>query len=179
MWTAVKGSATVLINNMPAHRMGDTDMHCGGVGQLIEGSPDVIVGDATAAAVVGVVPMDKVGPLQPTEDEQEQTWIGITLRDFDGTPIANESFQVTLDDGTLLSGTTDADGYAKFDGLSPGQGEVAFVNIPGGKEKHIPARPGVSDDAKEKPVRSDTEPSTSVSDDLELERSIEDNDELF
>jgi uncharacterized Zn-binding protein involved in type VI secretion len=44
MWTAVKGSATVLINNMPAHRMGDMDQHCGGVGTLIEGSPDVIVG---------------------------------------------------------------------------------------------------------------------------------------
>jgi uncharacterized Zn-binding protein involved in type VI secretion len=43
-WTAIKGSATVLINNMPAHRMGDNDMHCGGPGTLIEGSPDVIVG---------------------------------------------------------------------------------------------------------------------------------------
>lgn len=44
MWTAVKGSATVFINNMPAHRMGDDDQHCGGMGKLIEGSPDVLVG---------------------------------------------------------------------------------------------------------------------------------------
>ncbi len=43
-WTATLGSATVLINNMPAHRMGDMDTHCGGVGTLIEGSPDVITG---------------------------------------------------------------------------------------------------------------------------------------
>jgi len=43
-WTAAMGSATVLINNKAAHRMGDTDTHCGGVGMLIEGSPDVIVG---------------------------------------------------------------------------------------------------------------------------------------
>jgi uncharacterized Zn-binding protein involved in type VI secretion len=43
-WTAVKGSGTGMINNKPAHRMGDSDQHCGGVGQLIEGSPDVIVG---------------------------------------------------------------------------------------------------------------------------------------
>lgn len=43
-WTAVKGSATVFINHMPAHRLGDLDAHCGGVGQLIEGSPNVIVG---------------------------------------------------------------------------------------------------------------------------------------
>lgn len=43
-WQAVKGSGTVMINNKPAHRMGDTDQHCGGVGQMIEGSADVIVG---------------------------------------------------------------------------------------------------------------------------------------
>jgi len=43
-WTAIKGSSTVLIDNRPAHRMGDTDAHCGGIGFLIEGSPNVIVG---------------------------------------------------------------------------------------------------------------------------------------
>jgi uncharacterized Zn-binding protein involved in type VI secretion len=44
MWTATKGSATVMINGRPAHRKGDEDAHCGGVGTLIEGSPDVIIG---------------------------------------------------------------------------------------------------------------------------------------
>jgi uncharacterized Zn-binding protein involved in type VI secretion len=44
IWTAIKGSSTVLIDNRPAHRMGDTDQHCGGIGFLIEGSPNVIVG---------------------------------------------------------------------------------------------------------------------------------------
>lgn len=44
MWTATKGSATVKINYLDAHRQGDQDTHCGGVGQLIEGSTDVIVG---------------------------------------------------------------------------------------------------------------------------------------
>ena len=44
MWVATKGSGTVLINNLGAHRMGDQDQHCGGIGQLIEGSTDVLVG---------------------------------------------------------------------------------------------------------------------------------------
>jgi uncharacterized Zn-binding protein involved in type VI secretion len=44
MWVATIGSPTVLINNLPAHRQGDMTTHCGGVGQLIEGSPDVLVG---------------------------------------------------------------------------------------------------------------------------------------
>jgi len=43
-WTATGGSSSVFINNRPAHRKGDMDAHCGGVGELIDGSPDVIVG---------------------------------------------------------------------------------------------------------------------------------------
>jgi uncharacterized Zn-binding protein involved in type VI secretion len=43
-WVAAKGSGTVFINKMPAHRMGDTDTHCGGVGQMVQGSSNVMVG---------------------------------------------------------------------------------------------------------------------------------------
>ncbi len=45
MWTAVKGSATVFINNKAAHRKGDMDRHCGGIGTMKEGSSNVITGD--------------------------------------------------------------------------------------------------------------------------------------
>lgn len=45
-WTATKGSATVFINGKAAHRMGDQNRHCGGMGELVEGSPNVIVGDS-------------------------------------------------------------------------------------------------------------------------------------
>jgi len=50
LWRAILGSTTVLINNLPAHRKGDMDIHCGGVGQLIEGSDDVLVGGAPGGA---------------------------------------------------------------------------------------------------------------------------------
>ena len=43
-WVATLGSATVFINYKQAHRLGDLDTHCGGVGQMIEGSNDVITG---------------------------------------------------------------------------------------------------------------------------------------
>ncbi len=43
-WAAAQGSATVLINFKPAHRLGDMDTHCGGIGNMVEGSPDVMVG---------------------------------------------------------------------------------------------------------------------------------------
>jgi len=43
-WQAIRGSMTVFINGMAAHRMGDTDRHCGGIGMMIEGSPNVMTG---------------------------------------------------------------------------------------------------------------------------------------
>ena len=43
-WTAQAGSGTVFINNKAAHRMGDADQHCGGMGKLIGGSPNVVTG---------------------------------------------------------------------------------------------------------------------------------------
>lgn len=47
MWQAAKGAQTVVINGKAAYRKGDKSQHCGGVGKLIEGSGDVIVGDET------------------------------------------------------------------------------------------------------------------------------------
>jgi outer membrane protein OmpA-like peptidoglycan-associated protein len=47
MWTANQGSATVFINNKAAHRLGDKTKHCGGSGNLIEGSDNVMVGGAS------------------------------------------------------------------------------------------------------------------------------------
>jgi uncharacterized Zn-binding protein involved in type VI secretion len=43
-WVAISGSSTVMINTLAAHRQDDQDQHCGGVGNMIEGSPDVKVG---------------------------------------------------------------------------------------------------------------------------------------
>ena len=44
-WRAEKGSRGVLINGVPAHRVGDETSHDSGQGQLVEGSPDVFIGD--------------------------------------------------------------------------------------------------------------------------------------
>ena len=43
-WMADKGSLLVNINGRPAFRKGDASKHCGGWGQLIEGSPNVLIG---------------------------------------------------------------------------------------------------------------------------------------
>ena len=43
-WMTVQGSGTVFVNDIPAVRLGDTTQHCGGVGSIISGSPNVIIG---------------------------------------------------------------------------------------------------------------------------------------
>jgi len=151
------GSTTVLIGYMPAARVGDSTTHGGTIAM---GCPTVIIGDSGGAgggagtgpaisgpvaqviaafasgvsAQVGPVSESQVGPLQPKKEEKKKTWIGIVLKDFDGTPIPDQDFQVTLDGGQTLSGRTDAKGYARFENMDPDQGEVAFINIPEEKE---------------------------------------------
>jgi uncharacterized Zn-binding protein involved in type VI secretion len=45
-WEAAEGAPAVDINDRAAHRKGDACEHCGGRGALIEGSDDVLIGDA-------------------------------------------------------------------------------------------------------------------------------------
>lgn len=54
-WTATQGSETVFINGKAAHRQGDQNKHCGGMGKLIEGSPNVMVGGGSSAGSGGGV----------------------------------------------------------------------------------------------------------------------------
>jgi hypothetical protein len=58
-WSAVQGSATVFINGKPAVRQGDQTKHCGGIGKIIEGSPNVIIGGS--ATVGGASPRNGGG----------------------------------------------------------------------------------------------------------------------
>lgn len=46
-WTAQRGCQTVMIDGRAAFRLGDASRHCGGIGQLVEGSPNVSVGEST------------------------------------------------------------------------------------------------------------------------------------
>ncbi len=43
-WVVAQGSSTVSFNDIPVARLGDQTTHCGGVGTLIVGSPNVIIG---------------------------------------------------------------------------------------------------------------------------------------
>src|SRR5215468_5238119 len=49
MWVAMRGAPTVFINGRAAYRLNDPSKHCGTVGRLVQGSADVIIGDAGSA----------------------------------------------------------------------------------------------------------------------------------
>lgn len=52
-WNANQGSQTVYINKQPAVRIGDQTKHCGGIGVVIEGSQNVIIGGPPGAGSGG------------------------------------------------------------------------------------------------------------------------------
>ena len=43
-WNALSGSSSVFINGKAAHRQGDNVKHCGSLGRLTSGSPNVSAG---------------------------------------------------------------------------------------------------------------------------------------
>ncbi len=61
--------------------------------------------------------------------EEEITWVGLELKDKDGKPVPNESYEVKLADGSIRSGKLDKDGKARLAGVKPGSCEVRFPKI--------------------------------------------------
>jgi len=54
-WKVAKGSPTVYINGKPLARLGDKTAHCGGSGNLIQGSPNVSADDGAGGALAAVL----------------------------------------------------------------------------------------------------------------------------
>ncbi len=158
-----RGSQTVRINGLPAVRQGDKVIEaCGGSDPIAAGCATVQIGDLSPAgasiaeptpdaapddaaqvtnsaspAPVSAPGPNYVGPLlpPPLAAPARPSWIGIVLRDFDDTPMPNQDFTVTLRGGQVLSGRTNAQGYMRFDGVQPDQGDVTFIRIPDAREQ--------------------------------------------
>ena len=85
----------------------------------------------TKAGKYGATPIKPHKPPQTEEQkEQKQSWVEIVLRDDEGNPVPGEAYKVVLPDGeTVAEGTLDEKGFARVDGIEPGQCEVLFPNL--------------------------------------------------
>ncbi len=63
------------------------------------------------------------------EDDEEKTFIEIELLDEADQPVAGESYEITLPDGSVTTGTLDEKGFARVDGIDPGDCQITFPNL--------------------------------------------------
>jgi len=114
-WKAVTGAPGVFINGKAAHRLGDRDQHCGGMGQLVEGSPNVFIGDRHED--------------RRHVPNRSRSWLHIKLLQKDGAPAPNEAYVVRTQEDGLVHKHLDENGEAILDGIEPGTCEVTFPNL--------------------------------------------------
>lgn len=92
------------------------------------------------------VPASHAGPLQGPPQELAHTWIGVSLQDFEGQPMPNQPFQVTLEGGQVLSGTTDDKGQMRFENVQPDQGDLTFTQLTDQEQEDGGGATGVRDE---------------------------------
>ncbi|HLM73397.1 MAG TPA: PAAR domain-containing protein, partial [Polyangiaceae bacterium] len=101
-WRAMTGSSTVTVNGLPVHRMGDETKHCGGLGRLIIGSPDVNVGDGGEGA----------------DSTDEEGSVDLEVTDAFDRPLEDVTVRVLSPEGVIKE--VKFDGHKKLDGLPKG-----------------------------------------------------------
>jgi len=61
--------------------------------------------------------------------DKKKTWIEIVLKDEEGAPVPGEPYRITVPDGSVAQGTLDHNGFARVDGIDPGNCIVTFPNL--------------------------------------------------
>jgi hypothetical protein len=85
---------------------------------------------SSAPAPASPVVLRKPPPAIPPP-RKETHWIEILLLDEQGRPVPNESYEITLANGFVVTGTLDADGRAREDGIVAGTCKVTLPSIHG------------------------------------------------
>jgi hypothetical protein len=63
------------------------------------------------------------------EDEEKKSWIEIEMVGEDDKPVGGVAYRVTLPDDTVAEGTLDERGFARIDGIEPGNCNVTFPRL--------------------------------------------------
>ncbi len=68
-------------------------------------------------------------PGLPPDQEVEQSWIEIALRNEDGTPVPDEPYRLVLSDGSIRHGWTDENGVARREDIVRGECRVSLPRL--------------------------------------------------
>ncbi|MHC5109029.1 MAG: PAAR domain-containing protein [Planctomycetota bacterium] len=145
------GGSDAIAMGCPSVLIGDSEISPGDVGQDVaeksqQKSQDKETPDESEAAeayrqqAAGSNPVSTPtrasvdGPIAPVRSAEQPAgqkldFLGVDLRDFDDEPMPLRPFSITLSDGRVLTGETDENGYACFEGIKPGQGEIEVIEI--------------------------------------------------
>ncbi|HYC92823.1 MAG TPA: carboxypeptidase-like regulatory domain-containing protein [Thermoanaerobaculia bacterium] len=104
-------------------------------GTLTESSAAASSAAAASSSAAATTPLQDEEAAQAasagaTEAAAEEThFIEVELKDEEGKPVPNASYFVELPDGSTKSGRTDANGYARIDGVDPGTAKISFPDF--------------------------------------------------
>lgn len=77
-----------------------------------------------------VAPAHKAIENQTPEQQKENTsWIEIEMLDEEDIPVSGEKYEIELPDGSIAKGTLDGNGFARVDGVKPGECKVSFPEL--------------------------------------------------
>jgi uncharacterized Zn-binding protein involved in type VI secretion len=102
-WEAKVGAPAVLVNQRNAHRRGDGARHCCGQGALMEGSPNVMIGNRVVGGARGA----------PGGEEHGHEG-GFHVVDDEGAPLVHVPYVIRTASGNEFSGRTDGRGYTEL-----------------------------------------------------------------
>lgn len=183
--TITKGSATVVIGNKPAARVADLTVCTSEPGQVAGGEATVLIGDLAGAGAVGgedgEEPVSsersksevkasmrsnerlKRSPARVGESVREEGvgthWISIELVDEAQQPVAGERYRIVLPDGREVSGSLDAKGKSRINGIEkPGWCQISFTGLDMEAWGKAGATPIASADSSKDEVTGDGRP---------------------
>lgn len=137
------GSPDVLINHLPAARIGDPTgcgdaISTGVPGIYVNGKPIAYLGSATAhgGAIVsgsGNVLVGSGASFAPVSFldhlRDTPTWVSFDLHDIHGSAYAGEAYVLTDSAGATHQGALDANGHARLDGVRRGGCTLQFPRL--------------------------------------------------
>lgn len=61
--------------------------------------------------------------------KDKKHWVEIAMVDEEGNPAAGQSYEITLPDGSIVTGSLDGNGAARIQGIDPGNCKIRFPSL--------------------------------------------------